>query len=596
MEFWYLFVGLTFLAAGALWMYITPRKPKIAAIPVKTRQTYSGRGDQILLFDSTPLITRISYHGPGTMQYGTLDPGFDEPHVTWSLYGPGDEVENVDGLLNDCTRLGIKASGRWTITFGPPPNVMPRDQTRKQATTSGSQARTQRRESGASRKSSRAAKSESDTERRSRAPKASEGAWPCGGGSAARSNSSDTEVRLSTDTIGKIRQRWSFPCERGVHVQPIVVDGRVYFGTPNGWGTSSDTPEPAITCVDAASGRLLWINDHTGSYNSNRGDLIGSPTYFEGRLFCQFDNGPLWAIDAKTGSAATALLVGDCGQRSDEPAPTIYDGMLYHANYDTVRVYSVAGLRDGDRMGGMDLAWIAEQTVLKGHYVMGAISVDDGWACAVTPEGAWIGPSGVDFALAKLVRLPRQVRDSRPIPGQGVDPDNWEWTDITSTGVAAGFGHAVSTVVLEALDPEGTGYLEVEDKVKSFVVCFRLASKKVGWFRTAVNERLTDCAIAHGKTFFASTAGTVTCVDLRTGKDVWSTKTSSAAPIQAAPLVANGVVYVGDSVGRLLGLAVDTGEQLWEADIASPVLASPAIADGWLFVPAAGGLIALTVN
>lgn len=69
-----------------------------------------------------------------------------------------------------------------------------------------------------------------------------------------------------------------------------------------------------------------------------------------------------------------------------------------------------------------------------------------------------------------------------------------------------------------------------------------------------------------------------------------------------APVVANGVVYIGSSSGNLYGVDAATGSQVWTANVGAamsspdpmfaPELIGLAVGEGWLQVPAGTGMVA----
>ena len=61
--------------------------------------------------------------------------------------------------------------------------------------------------------------------------------------------------------------------------------------------------------------------------------------------------------------------------------------------------------------------------------------------------------------------------------------------------------------------------------------------------------------------------GTLSAFNAGTGARLWSTSTGAAAA--SSPVVANGVVYVGDANGNLDGFSVTNGAKLWSASTAA---------------------------
>ena len=61
----------------------------------------------------------------------------------------------------------------------------------------------------------------------------------------------------------------------------------------------------------------------------------------------------------------------------------------------------------------------------------------------------------------------------------------------------------------------------------------------------------------------------------------WVFKTDG--PIVSSPAIANGVVFIGSSDGGLYALDQETGQQKWKVMITDPIASSPAVANGLVY-------------
>jgi eukaryotic-like serine/threonine-protein kinase len=68
----------------------------------------------------------------------------------------------------------------------------------------------------------------------------------------------------------------------------------------------------------------------------------------------------------------------------------------------------------------------------------------------------------------------------------------------------------------------------------------------------------------------------------------WVFKTGG--PIVSSPAVADGVVFIGSSDGGLYALNQDTGQQKWKVMITDPISSSPAVANGFVYFLAYDGV------
>lgn len=69
---------------------------------------------------------------------------------------------------------------------------------------------------------------------------------------------------------------------------------------------------------------------------------------------------------------------------------------------------------------------------------------------------------------------------------------------------------------------------------------------------------------ADGVLWFAGTSGQVTAVSVRTGKQLWQTRTSLEQPSGATSAPRTRVVYLSSASGRVAALDADNGTLLWE--------------------------------
>jgi outer membrane protein assembly factor BamB len=59
----------------------------------------------------------------------------------------------------------------------------------------------------------------------------------------------------------------------------------------------------------------------------------------------------------------------------------------------------------------------------------------------------------------------------------------------------------------------------------------------------------------------------------------------------ASPVVVGKIVYVGTADGVLYGLTADTGQVVWQYDLETPILSSPAVSGSGLWTGASDGFV-----
>jgi len=87
--------------------------------------------------------------------------------------------------------------------------------------------------------------------------------------------------------------------------------------------------------------------------------------------------------------------------------------------------------------------------------------------------------------------------------------------------------------------------------------------------------------------FAAGRDGEVAAFDLKTGKQLWRTKTE--LPLAGGTGVGSDLVVVGSLDGQVVALAADNGAQKWRVDVKGEVLSSPAIASSAVIVRTVDG-------
>ena len=96
--------------------------------------------------------------------------------------------------------------------------------------------------------------------------------------------------------------------------------------------------------------------------------------------------------------------------------------------------------------------------------------------------------------------------------------------------------------------------------------------------------------VAGERVYVADRKGTVSAVEVETGKVVWRTKTDIA--ISAGTGVGEGLALVGSSEGDLVALDAESGEIRWRTEVSSEVLSVPQVYEGVVIVQTVDGNLA----
>src|SRR5262249_17982886 len=102
------------------------------------------------------------------------------------------------------------------------------------------------------------------------------------------------------------------------------------------------------------------------------------------------------------------------------------------------------------------------------------------------------------------------------------------------------------------------------------------------------------CVLAHNEHLYcANDKGFISCLVAKTGKEVWRERLGGRG-VLASPILIDGKIYAIDVAGKVPVLeASPTYRKLAENDAGESVSASPAVADGRLFIRGRSSLICI---
>jgi outer membrane protein assembly factor BamB len=123
--------------------------------------------------------------------------------------------------------------------------------------------------------------------------------------------------KLHALDIATGQELWTFPSDalRGDHAwtSPPVANGIVYFGV--------NRPIPVVYAVNTTTGQEVW--HHTGP----TANIVSSPALIDGRLYVNFSDGSIRALDATNGQIVWSIM-HSAGAVS---SPAVAGGRLYIA-------------------------------------------------------------------------------------------------------------------------------------------------------------------------------------------------------------------------------------------------------------------------
>jgi outer membrane protein assembly factor BamB len=119
---------------------------------------------------------------------------------------------------------------------------------------------------------------------------------------------------------------------------------------------------------------------------------------------------------------------------------------------------------------------------------------------------------------------------------------------------------------------------------------WRYVSGRCGWASPALADHLVyETFIGNADCKSPTRDGVIAAFDARTGRPRWL---RHIGPTESSPLVARGLVYVGDWDGRVWALDAHSGRMRWTARLDGAIKGSLALDRGHLFVGTYGGEVA----
>jgi outer membrane protein assembly factor BamB len=389
--------------------------------------------------------------------------------------------------------------------------------------------------------------------------------------------------------------RWRTPIPGLGHSCPVVWEDRVYLTTAVGgdpkqgikagqYGDVSSVNDDTVhrwlvLCLDKKTGKVLWEKEATRGVPKVKRHLKGThanPTIAtdgthviacfgaEG-LFCYDRDGQfLWKRDL--GKLDSGWFYDPDYQWGFGSSPVIYEGrVIVQCDAGKNSFLAAYGVKDGTTL------W---QTPRDEIPSWGTPTVVEG------PDRAEVVTNATKFARgydpktgAELWRLGKHAEITVPTPflGKGLI-----W--ITS-------GYAPVQPIY-AVKPGANGDISLKDKEAS--------NASIAWSKPRGGPYMPTPIVYGDYLYTCANSGLLTCYEAATGKQMYSERLGGAGGFTASPVAADGRLYfTGEESGVRVVKAGPKFDLLAVNPLGETCLATPAIADGLLFVRTERHLIAL---
>jgi outer membrane protein assembly factor BamB len=369
--------------------------------------------------------------------------------------------------------------------------------------------------------------------------------------------------------------RWKTPIHDKGWSSPVVWGNQIWLTTGR-----EDGSELFAICADLGSGDIVHdikvfdVEDPQQEWPDLNTHATPTPIIEEGRVYVHFGTYGTACLDTETGKKLWERRDLNCDHRVRPASSPIIDGdsLLFH--FDGVDVQFVAAL---DKNTGQTL-WLQNREV---DSDLGAVLKAEGLSDADIEETKKEKPGDNRKAYATPTVLTYQGKKQLISPGAEVtfsyDPNTgrelwrvrhpgWGW----NAACRPIFGHGLVYLTtglsrrLLAVRPSGTG--DVTDT-------------HIAWSHRKFVPNMPSALVVDDLLFMVSDQGFVSCLEAKTGRELWKERLRAGGDHWASPVYAHGKIYFCGKRGIVSVIAAARDFQLLaENRFETGFIASPAIA------------------
>jgi outer membrane protein assembly factor BamB len=341
---------------------------------------------------------------------------------------------------------------------------------------------------------------------------------------------------------------------QGIASSPLVLDGIAYFVSNRGQVMAVDIngfrdgknngPYTEEKLTGPTDPDIIWIYDmmeEVGSFPHNLSN--SSPNYFENLLFVSTSNGQDESHVHIPSPKAPSIIALDrtTGKLAWEDASP--GNKILHGQWSTPSVGTIGGVVQV--VHGQGDGWVRGYEAKTGKKL---------WEFDSNPKDS-VWPKTRNELIATPV-----IYDNVVYIANGQDPEHGE-----------GVGHLYAIDATKRGDITQTGLL---------------------WHYDKIRRSISTASIKDGLIYYPDFSGFLHCLDLKTGKPVWTHDMFAA--MWSSTLLADGKLYLGDEDGDVVVMQPGREKKIIaENTMASSVYATPVTANGVLFIMTRNELVAI---
>ncbi len=374
------------------------------------------------------------------------------------------------------------------------------------------------------------------------------------------------EMAIPAKWSAKENVAWAVEVGMG-NSSPIIVKSRLFLQT-----ATRDGSKRSLVCLDAKTGKPKWEKSFGGQpakVHAKSSLASCTPATDGTNVYCAVWDGKavtVFAHDIDGNKKWDYKLGAFDSQHGAGLSPIVHDGkVIVNFDQDDAAELVAIDAKSGDR------AWSRKRKAYR--------------ACYSTP------------VIRELPNKSTEIVVFSTAGAAGYDPKsgsvNWSWTIPWQEGEMALRSVASPLLVGDMVvcltgDGSGSRYCAA--------ITVKDAKATVNWEkRSSKLAPYVPCPVVKGEhLYWVTDQGIAECLELKTGKILWSERATNSA-VSASPVLLGDKFVIVDEKGKAIVLKADPKgyEKIGEGDIGEAVFASPAVADGSLYIRGAKRLFCI---